>query len=138
MSSSRESARSWSPPLPLVLCGWVFALVAALWWLSLDAAVDRLFVGTMVVVLVAAAAFGSWCRPRLTADDAGLLLRGITGARRLPWSEVTVRVRRDRRIGRTVEVLELDLTDGSLFVLTRLDLGADPADAAEELAALRP
>lgn len=126
----------WATPIGLVVCGWLLAAGAAVWWLATDSAVDRLFVGVLVLALAAAAAHGSICRPRLRADHEGVTVRGLRGPRHWSWPAVTVRVRQDRRFGRTMRTLELD-ADPDLVVLTRFDLGADPQDVAAELNTLR-
>ncbi|MBB5154278.1 PH domain-containing protein [Saccharopolyspora phatthalungensis] len=129
-------SRQWATPLGLVACGWVLAVAAAVWWLVAESATDRLFIGVLVVALAATAAHGSICRPRLRADREGVTVRGLRGPQHWSWPAVAVRVRQDRRFGRTVQTLELD-ADPELVVLTRLDLGADPQVVADELHALR-
>lgn len=131
-----SGSRHWATPIGLVACGWLLAAGAAVWWLAAESAVDRLFVGVLVLALAAAAAHGSICRPRLRADREGVTVRGLRGPRHWSWTAVTVRVRQDRRFGRTMRALELD-ADPDLVVLTRLDLGADPQDVAAELNTLR-
>ncbi|MEV0082470.1 PH domain-containing protein [Saccharopolyspora sp. NPDC050642] len=131
-----SGSRQWSTPTGLVSCGWALAAAAALWWLLAEEAVDRLFIGVLVLALAAVSAHGSICRPRLRADAEGITVRTLLGRRHWPWPAVTVRVRQDRRLGRTVRTLELD-ADPQLIVLTRLDLGADPQDVADELRGLR-
>ncbi|MGP4018601.1 PH domain-containing protein [Saccharopolyspora sp. 5N708] len=126
----------WTTPIGLVTCGWVLAAAAALWWLFAEAAVDRLFIGVLLLALVAVSAHASICRPRLQADRDGITVRGLRGARHWPWPAIAVRVRCDRRFGRTVQILELD-AETELVLLTRLDLGADPQDVADALSALR-
>jgi hypothetical protein len=137
-----SASRQWSTPIGLVAFGWVLVVAAALWWLASNTAVDRLFVGILVLVLVAACGYASACRPRLRADRDGIAVRGVRGTRRWPWSRVDVHVERHQRLGRPVEVLELAVPDndsaGGLIVLSKLDLGEDPRDVAEALHSLRP
>ncbi|MCI2422303.1 PH domain-containing protein [Saccharopolyspora sp. K220] len=132
-----NGSQHWTTPIGLVTCGWVLAAAAALWWLVADAAVDRLFIGVLLLALVAVSAHASICRPRLQANRDGITVRGLRGPQHWPWPAVTVRVRHDRRFGRSVQTLELD-TEADLVVLTKLDLGADPQDVADALSALRP
>lgn len=127
-----SASRQWATPIGLVTCGWVLAAAAALWWLTAETATDRLFIGVLVLALAALAAHGSICRPRLSADSAGVTVRGLRGARHWSWSAITVRVRSQRRFGRTLRTLELD-ADPELVVLTKLDLGADPEEVEAEL-----
>ncbi|GAB3286512.1 hypothetical protein GCM10027563_20570 [Parasphingorhabdus pacifica] len=118
-------------------CGWGLAGAAALWWWFADSPVDRLFVGVLVLVLATAATIGSVLRPRLLADSRGLTVRSLRGSRHWPWADVTVRIARGQRLGRTVESLELDTAEGELVVLGRTELGADPRDVADALDELR-
>ncbi|MEV6229323.1 PH domain-containing protein [Saccharopolyspora shandongensis] len=131
-----SGSRQWSTPIGLIACGWVFAAAAALWWLLAEEAMDRLFIGILVLALAAVSAHGSICRPRLHADVEGITVRTLLGRQHWAWPAVTIRVRQDRRLGRTVRTLELD-ADPQLIVLTRLDLGTDPQDVADELRGLR-
>ncbi|MEV5536906.1 PH domain-containing protein [Saccharopolyspora shandongensis] len=131
-----SGSRQWSTPIGLIACGWVFAAAAALWWLLAEESMDRLFIGVLVLALAAVSAHGSICRPRLRADVEGITVRTLLGRQHWAWPAVTIRVRQDRRLGRTVRTLELD-ADPQLIVLTRLDLGTDPQDVADELRGLR-
>ncbi|CAL99389.1 PH (Pleckstrin Homology) domain-containing protein [Saccharopolyspora erythraea NRRL 2338] len=133
-----QISREWSTPVGLAASGWVLTAAAVAWWLLSGSAPDRLFVGAVVVVLAAASAYATLCRPRLSADAAGITVRGLRGRRSWPWAAVTVRTERSSRLGRTVEVLVLDTADDELVVLTRLELGADPVEVADALNAMRP
>ncbi|GAA0508121.1 hypothetical protein GCM10011581_19980 [Saccharopolyspora subtropica] len=136
MDEHSDGPLQWATPVGLVAAGWVLAALAAAWLLLADTAVDRVFIGAIVLALAAVSAHASICRPRLEADRSGITVRGVRGERRWSWPTVTIRVRRDRRLGRMVQSLELD-TDADLVVLTRLDLGADPQDVADALHDLR-
>lgn len=137
MHPNISTSCQWSTPVGLVACGWVFTGAAALWWSMVQYATDRVFVGALVLALAALSAYASFTRPRLRADSTGLTLRSLTRKRRWPWSDVRVRVRHSERMGRTVSVLELDVPEqtapGGLIVLTRLELGEDPRDVADQL-----
>ncbi len=101
----------------------------------------RVLLGTATVLLLGLAAYGTFLRPKLTADPTGLTVRTVTGTRHLPWHEVKVKLAHTRRLGREVATLELDWQQGEeeqLFVLTPMDLGTDPRDVADVLHALRP
>ncbi|WP_143173916.1 PH domain-containing protein [Streptoalloteichus hindustanus] len=136
------TTRSWSPSPGLVALVWLLLAGALLWLLSTEDPAARLLAGVAALALALLAAQGTLGRPRLSADDEGLTTRSLLGRRRYPWSTVRrVRVVRIRRFGRDVPVLEVDVEDGEhehLFVLTRLDLGAEPDDVADALAVLRP
>jgi len=128
---------------------WIAAAVAAVWSVFAEDAPGRLLAAVGAVGLVAAAVFGSVARPRLSVDDGGVTVRGLTGARTWPWRQVRrVRVATHRRLGRDIPMLELDLLDEidptgpqdaveRLIVLGRLDLDADPDDVLHSIQALR-
>lgn len=128
-----NETRSWSTPLGLVVTGWVVVAAAAAWWLLSTEAVDRLFIGVVTLALLALTSYTTACRPRLSADPHGVTVRGLRGRRRFGWSEVTPRTYVQRRHGRSTRNVELETTDGQLFLLGRFDLGADPEDVAAEL-----
>ena len=139
--------RSWATPAGAVTTLWVLAVVAAGWLGALlltgaDPA-GGLISGVAAAGLALAAASATRARPRLEAGPDGLTVRRLTWTRHAPWSRVDdVRLLRTRRLGRESVLLELDLRDVDdgerLVVLGRAELGADPADVAEELTALRP
>ncbi|MFB9430269.1 PH domain-containing protein [Streptoalloteichus tenebrarius] len=135
------TTRSWSPSAGLVALVWVLLAAAVLWLVLTDEAAARLMAGVAAVALALLAAQGTFGRPRLAADPDGLTVRSLFGSRRYPWSSVgRVRVVRTRRFGRETPVLEIDVVRGEhehLLVLTRLDLGGEPDDVADELVALR-
>lgn len=141
MHNDADASHRWSTPTGLVACGWVLTAAAALWWLTASDAIDRLFVGVLVLALAAVSAYASLVRPRLQADDGGVTVRSLGRTIRCHWEQVRVRVQRNQRLGRTVEVLELEVPEqygaGGLIVLTKLDLGTDVREVAEQLERLR-
>ncbi|MGY1793632.1 PH domain-containing protein [Geodermatophilus sp. SYSU D00525] len=119
--------------------GGVLLTLAAL---GLDAA-GRVLVGAAGVLLVGTALRDVVLRPRLAADDAGVVVRTLAGRTRLPWAGLHVRLRTTRRLGVRSRLLELDTAahpddEGTLVLLGRRDLGTDPAAVARALEALRP
>lgn len=123
-----------------MVVGWIGAAVAAAGSGYLALTSDRpgaVFFGVAAVALAAAAAHGSFVRPRLAADLHGVRIRTLTGAQRWSWPQVRVRVSTTRRLGRDVDVLEVEAED-LLLVLGSLELGADPRDVLDELMGLRP
>jgi hypothetical protein len=74
---------------------------------------------------------------RLAADPDGLtVVVGFAGHRRLAWAEIErVRIDRRDRLGVRTELLEVDAGD-SLYLFSRYELGAEPADVLESLLAL--
>ncbi len=124
-------AVTWSPkPAAVAAAGGGAVVFLVLAVLSGDPA-GRLLLGLAVLGLAVATVLGARLRPRLSVDVRGLTVRGVTGTLRLAWSEVE-----------QVEVLEISPRDtearvGSLVVLTRLDLGAEPQDVHDRLLAVR-
>jgi hypothetical protein len=137
-----NSARSWGPPVGLLITGWVVvAAVVVVTVLAADDATGRLFGVVTALVVAAASGFYSVARPRLTVDANGITVRGLR-ARRWPWSRVhRVRVRRYRRLARDTALLELDAIDDAgveeLVVLGQLDLGAHPDEVLAAIQAVR-
>ncbi len=133
--------RQWTTPAATgvgLLIGAAALAAAAGWALRTDAG------GPGVLLLILATLGVAWfggtglaVRPRLLADDAGVTVRGVVGARTLPWDGLRVSARRTRHLGRESVALELD--DGHrLTVLGRWELGAPPSAVADELEAMRP
>ncbi len=80
-------------------------------------------------------AAGSWRgRPRLAITPEGLVYRGWLRTQTLRRSDIeTIRITQFRRWGRSVRLLEIDMTAGQLIVLSRWDLGGDPLDVLDAL-----
>ncbi len=122
-----------------VVSGGVLLTLAAL---GLDAG-GRVLVGTAGLLLLATGLRDVVLRPRLSADEAGVVVRTLGSRTRLPWAGLRIRLRTTRRLGMRSELLELDTAAGpdeagTLVLLGRRDLGTDPAAVARSLEALRP
>lgn len=133
-------AKTWAPQPSVVVLAWVLAVAAGAWAAFTDDPPGRVLLGTVALLLAFAGVYTSVARPRLAADQDGITVRGLTGARRWTWAEVNVRLVRTRRLGRDTATLEVDADNAeppALVVLGRLELGADPEDVVEELLALR-
>lgn len=136
-----EPASAWAPPWTAVLLGLLGTLGLAAWAVAADDPPGRLLVGIAALAVGVATAMGAFARPRLRVDDAGLVLRGLTGARRFAWERVdAVRVVRMRRLGVPAAYLEVEARGddaagdpGRLLVFGRLELGVDPVDVAGAL-----
>lgn len=78
----------------------------------------------------------SWrARPKLAINGDTLIIGGWRRPRILGRNEVrSIRVTEFRRIGRKVRLLEIDSVDDKLAVLSRWDLGTDPAEVRKTLA----
>lgn len=141
VSPIESHAHQWSPPAGLLALGWTLTGAAVLWWWTATTATDQLFIGVVVLVLAFTCACGTLVRPRLRADEHGVVVRRLRGARRWPWSQVAFQVKPGLRLGRTVAVLELEVPEGhgsgGLVVLTKLDLGEDPEEVARALESLQ-
>ncbi len=129
------TAKTWAPR-------WLESAVAAAVGLSLlgiaiglDAA-GRLLLGGAGLLLLGLALSDAVVRPRLAADADGLTVRTLSRRLGAPWAAVAVRLRAGRRLGTAVYTLEVDVGD-DLVVLGRRELGANPADVAEQLTRLR-
>jgi hypothetical protein len=124
-----DNSRQWAPKTAAV--AWVavggLALAATAASVATDAP-GRLLTAVAALGLLVFAA-GSWrARPRLALEGGELVYRGWVSNRRLRPADVeSVRVTEFRRLGRKVRLLEIDLLDDSLLVLSRWDLGGDPA-----------
>lgn len=131
---------SYAPKLLGVVAAWVGAGAAAGWAVLATDAPSRLFAVAAMGLFGMLALLGSALRPRLAADADGIYLGRLRGTRHWPWRAVRrMEVVTSHRLGRQVGMLELELDEGErerLVVLTALDLGVDPRDAADALRAL--
>lgn len=134
----------WAPPAALVAVCWLGAAAAVVWCaLGGGDPTGRLLAAVSVLVLAAAALFGSRARPRLAADRTGLRVRGLLGTRGFEWAQVSrVRLVNTRRFGRDLPILEIEARgpeddDDRLLVFGWLDLGTDPREVADTLDILR-
>ena len=135
------ATRQWRTPpaLPgLKLAG--AAGVLALGILLADGDLLRPVAGALGAALLAGWGIRDVIAPvRLAVDPSGITVpKGWTGRRHLPWSAVeSIRVQRRPGRGFAGPALEIDTTE-TPHLFSRLDLGADPEDVAEALAAARP
>ncbi|MEV4726512.1 PH domain-containing protein [Micromonospora humida] len=141
MHPSTSPARQWRvpPAVPAVKLAGAVGLVA-LGLLLADGDPVRLALAVAAAVGIAAWAVRDLLAPvRLTVDADGItVVRGYAGRRHLPWEAVeAVTVDRRTRFGLTGETLEIDAGE-TLHLLGRSDLGAPPAEVAEEVRAARP
>lgn len=126
-------------PKPLaVVLAWAALLAAVSWAITTSDPVGRVLAVAAVALLGFLALIATVARPRLAADSDGIRVGRLRGALRWSWRDVhRIEVLRTRRLGRVSSVLELEACDPDgterLFVLTRLDLGADPDQVAQAL-----
>jgi hypothetical protein len=135
-------AVQWSPRAGETAALGAVGLGLALAAPAVDAA-GRLLVGAAALLFLVLAARDALLRPRLAADDRGVVVRRLGGRTRLPWPQLRVAVRTTRRFGLSSRSLELDTAGGPedagvLVVLGRRELGADPEAVAGQLRRLDP
>jgi hypothetical protein len=112
-----------------------FVLLAA----ALSCAAGALFVPELwapAAVLLAGSARDAFSRPALALDAEGF--HYVVGLHKefAPWDTVVaVRVREERHFLAFGRVLEIDLSDDSLVVLSKLQLAASPDEVAEVIEA---
>jgi hypothetical protein len=115
--------------------GLLGALIALL--LSGDAA-GRLLAGLAVVVLAAYVLADLVFSPRVVASAAGVVVNSPLTRARLSWPQIEdIRADTRLRFGIRSITLEID-AGGTLAVLSRRAIGADPEDAAALIRAFRP
>jgi Bacterial PH domain len=96
----------------------------------------RLLLGIAATGLILFAG-GTWrARPKLAIVTDGLQIGGWIRATHLRRPDIKIiRITEFRRIGRKMRLLEIDATDGRLFVFSRWDLGTDPLEVLDVLTA---
>jgi Bacterial PH domain len=124
----------WAPRTGEVVATAAAGLGLALAVLLVDP-LGRLLVGAAALLLVGLAVRDAVLRPRLSAGAEGVTVRALSGRTTIPWPQVRVRVRTQRRWGLRARTLELEdrADDAVLVVLGRRELGADPQTVAEAL-----
>ncbi|MBO0879884.1 MAG: PH domain-containing protein [Mycobacterium sp.] len=96
----------------------------------------RLLTGIAAAGLILFASVTWRARPKLAITPDGLLVRGWWRTQLLRRSDIKViRITEFRRIGRKVRLLEIDAIDGRLLIFSRWDLGTNPLDVLDALAA---
>jgi Bacterial PH domain len=96
----------------------------------------RVLTGVAAVGLLVFASFSWRARPKLAITDDGLVIRGWFSTHTLQRPDIKIiRITDFRRIGRRVQLLEIDTTDGRLHVFTRWDLGTGPVVVLDALTA---
>jgi hypothetical protein len=127
----------WSPStLGIAGCGVVGVLLATAAVTEITDPPGRILAGIAAVGLVLFASASWRARPKLAISAAGLVIRGSLRTRTLTRPEIKIiRITEFRRYARKVRLLEIDTTDGRLFVFTRWELGADPLTVLDTLTA---
>ncbi|HWC79939.1 MAG TPA: PH domain-containing protein [Pseudonocardiaceae bacterium] len=138
--AAAPTSLAFAPRPALVALAWVITGLLLATTLLSNSPEGRILSGIATIAIGVFALFGTVARPRLTADERGVVVRRLGGSSRWSWPELTVKVSRSRRFGRDTSLLELDVldTDGDehLVVLGWLDLGTTPDEVAEALRGL--
>jgi len=96
----------------------------------------RVLGGVAAVGLVLFATASWRARPKLAITENGLAVRGWLNTRVLGKNDISlIRITEFRRLARKVRLLEIDTTDDRLYVFTRWDLGTNPLEVLDALAA---
>ncbi|MTD56117.1 PH domain-containing protein [Amycolatopsis pithecellobii] len=131
-----DNSASWAPRPALVTVGLLGTLVALAGAFAYSDRTGAVLFGVAAVVLAVLSTHGLLVRPRLAADIDGVRVRTMHGEQRFNWAEAHLSLRTTKRLGREATTLEISAGD-QLFVLGRLELGADPVDVLEVLSTLR-
>lgn len=125
----------WGPPAAGIVAIGVLGVLMTVGCVTLGADPQGRIIAGIAAVGMLAFAIGSWrARPRLAITAGGLVYRGWFGNRTLTRDQLElIRITEFRRWGRKVRLLELDLKDGQLLVLSRWDLGEDPLAVLDAL-----
>ena len=135
MSIPQTPQTTWGPPTAGVVGAGILGVVLALGAVMLVTdPPGRILVGLAAVGLLVFALMSWRSRPKLAITDGELVFRGWWRTRQLGHADIKlIRITEFRRIGRRVRLLEIDVTDGSLLVLSRWDLGEDPLRVLDAL-----
>jgi Bacterial PH domain len=127
----------WSPStLGIAACGIVGLILATGAVTLITDAPGRILVGIAAMGLLVFASVSWRARPKLAISDDGLVIRGWSRTNVLRHGDIKIiRITEFRRLARKVRLLEVDTTDGRLLVFTRWDLGTDPLNVLDALAA---
>jgi hypothetical protein len=136
-ASADRQQGEWAPPTAGIVLIGVFGVVMGV--LSATAITDppgRVLAGVAAIGLLVFAIFSWRARPRLAITPGGLAVRGWWRRQLLAPAELTlVRITEFRRIGRKVQLLEIDTADDQLLVFSRWDLGTQPLEVLDALTA---
>ncbi len=135
MEPSRQT--EWSPPaLGIVGVALVGGLLTAGSVTLVTDTPGRLLTGVAGVGLLMFALVSWRVHPKLAITAQGLVVRSVLGSTTLQHADIKViRITEFRRIGRKVQLLEIDTTDDRLRVFTRWDLGTNPLEVLDALTA---
>lgn len=117
-------------------CAAAGAVLTLLGWTLAADVPGRVLSAVAGLGLLAFAGLSWHARPKLAITTDGLQVRGWWQTRLLRRSDVeAIRITRFRRIGRRVRLLEIETFDDRLLVFSGWDLGAEPLEVLDALAA---
>jgi Bacterial PH domain len=133
--SSGQGQTQWAPPTAGIAgCGVAGLLMAGAVLTVITDPPGRVLAGLAAVGLLVFAGFSWRARPRLAITPGGLVVCGWWRRQVLTPADVTlVRITEFRRIGRKVQLLEIDTADDRLLVFSRWDLGTQPLAVLDAL-----
>lgn len=128
---------SWAPKSVGIV--WIAILGLAMAIIVVTVVTDlpgRVLGGVAAVGLVLFATASWRARPKLAITENGLAVRGWLNTRVLGKNDISlIRITEFRRLARKVRLLEIDTADDRLYVFTRWDLGTNPLEVLDALAA---
>lgn len=133
------SAVGFGPSRGLLVVAAVAGLAAVAGAVVAAEPTDRLVLLAVAATLLALAAVGLRIGHRLTVGPQGVVVRGVTGSRTLPWADIVrVTAPSRRRMGLASTTLEIEVAEDELLLFGRLDLGTDPERVTAVLQEHRP
>ena len=136
-SDSGRRRTEWAPPAAgIAACGVAGVVMAVLSVTAITDPPGRVLAGIAAAGLLVFASFSWRARPRLAITARGLVIHGWWRQQFLEPADLTlVRITEFRRIGRKVQLLEIDTADDRLLVFSRWDLGTQPLNVLDALTA---
>lgn len=128
---------NWAPKPVAILWIAILGLVMGLTAVTVVTDLPGRVLGGVAALGLVLFAIASWrARPKLAITASGLQIRGWLSTRILAKDDITlIRITEFRRLARKVRLLEIDTTDDRLYVFTRWDLGTNPLEVLDALAA---
>lgn len=128
---------NWAPKPIAILWIAILGLVMGLTAVTVVTDLPGRVLGGVAALGLILFAIASWrARPKLAITASGLQIRGWLSTRVLAKDDITlIRITEFRRLARKVRLLEIDTTDDRLYVFTRWDLGTNPLEVLDALAA---
>jgi hypothetical protein len=141
-AEKRSAPTRWSAPAGLVGLVWAVFLGCALGAAAWGEPRGRLLLAVAAAGVAIIGAQLSFARPRLAVTPSGVRVRTLLSGYEWRWTQLGIRLREHRRLGRRSTLLELDGRDDGgverLLLLGWFDLGADPGEVATQLFLRRP